>query len=131
MTAMFPDSGVPHTDAKNSLPNPIVEANCDKLWYSTARCEPRFDPAAANAVLSELINLINGCGTVYDCSKLTNLHTAVMQCIYNALFGCLPHNFPSADGCTLQNIVLSIDSAGCQKIAVYDNVFAFMGYVQI
>src|SRR5262245_26311921 len=77
MTAMFPDSGVPWQDARNSLQSPDVLANCDPLWYSTSRCQPRFDPAAANAQLAELINLINAGGLSYDCSQLDQVQLAV------------------------------------------------------
>lgn len=76
MSGMFPASGVPATDAHNTILDPAT-VNCDELWYSTTRCQPRFDPAAANATLSELINLINCAGLEYDCSKLTNLCDAV------------------------------------------------------
>jgi hypothetical protein len=76
MTAMFPSSGVPAADAKNSLPDPDT-VNCDELWYSTSRCTPRFDPAAANAQLAELINLINKGGVKYDCTKLDQVQLAV------------------------------------------------------
>lgn len=56
MAGIFPPSGVPASDAYNSLPNPNVAPGCDSLWYSTSRCQPRFDPSAANAMLSELVN---------------------------------------------------------------------------
>lgn len=77
MAGVFPPSGVPASDAYNSLPNPLVAPNCDSLWYSTSRCTPRFDPSAANAVLSEIINLVNCSGEIYDCFKLDNLCNAV------------------------------------------------------
>lgn len=76
MTGMMPSSGVPATDAHNTILDPDT-VNCNELWYSTTRCQPRFDPAAANAVLSELINLINCAGLAYDCTKLNNVCTAV------------------------------------------------------
>ena len=88
MTAMFPDSGVPPTDAKNSLPDPNT-VGCSELWYSTSRCQPRFDPAAANAMLSELINAVNCAGIPYDCSKLTNLCDAIAYTIQNGDSNCL------------------------------------------
>jgi hypothetical protein len=80
MTGMMPDSGVPCADANNSLCNPDT-VNCNELWYSTSRCQPRFDPAAANAVLSELINLVNCADLPYDCAVLDNLCRAVKKLI--------------------------------------------------
>ena len=60
MTAMHPASGVPASDAKNSIPGNVEQSvNCDELWYSTSRCQPRFDPAAANAVLADWSTLVN------------------------------------------------------------------------
>jgi len=73
---MFPGSGVPPGDAKNSLVDPTT-INCDELWYSTSRCQPRFDPAAANAQLAELINLVNKGEVAYDCAKLDQVQLAV------------------------------------------------------
>lgn len=81
---MFPDSGVPYTDARNSLANPST-ANCNPLWYSTSRCKPRFDPAAANAELSELINLINKGEIAYNCASLNNLELAARYLIQRGL----------------------------------------------
>src|SRR5687768_13825655 len=76
MSGVFPDSGVPPSDANNSLPDPNT-INCpSELWHSTSRCTPRFDPSSANAIISEVINLVQCAGLPYDCSKLDNLCTA-------------------------------------------------------
>jgi len=87
MTAMHPDSGVPWTDAKNSIPSDVEQSlqNCNELWYSTSRCQPRFDPAAANAVLAELVNTINKAEMVYDCSKLDQIEHAVRYLIQRGI----------------------------------------------
>jgi hypothetical protein len=74
--AMFPDSGVPPADAKNSLPD-VRTLNCDELWYSTSRCQPRFDPAAANAMLAEQMNLIMQAEMTYNCTSLNHIESAV------------------------------------------------------
>ena len=67
--AMFPDSGVPPSDAKNSLPD-VTTNNCNELWYSTNRCQPRFDPAAANAMLAEDMNFKFAMGgTTHQCGE--------------------------------------------------------------
>ena len=72
MTAMFPITGVHYTDAENSLPDPDT-INCKELWYATGRCQPRFDPAAANAMLAEQVNTIMKGEVHYDCANLNQL----------------------------------------------------------
>jgi hypothetical protein len=84
MTAMFPGSGVPASEAVNSILDPAT-TKCDELWYSTSRCQPRFDPAAANAVLAELVNLINKGEVNYDCSFLDQVQLAVRYLIQRAI----------------------------------------------
>jgi hypothetical protein len=77
MSAMFPNSGVPATDAKNSLPDVDTVPGCEELWYSTSRCQPRFDPAAANAMLAEMMNLVMKGEVQYDCTRLDNVERSV------------------------------------------------------
>jgi hypothetical protein len=84
VTAMFPDSGVPPGDARNSLPDPNTIA-CNELWYSTSRCQPRFDPAAANAMLAELVNLINKGEVQYNCNYLDQIEHSVRYLIQRGL----------------------------------------------
>lgn len=122
MTAMFPDSGVPPQDAKNSIPDPNT-VNCDELWYSTSRCQPRFDPAAANAMLSELINAINCAGIPYDCSKLDNLCTAIQYLIQGGDSWCAPlaggpYNYTGA----LTPPLLAYPADCCLAVKVIPNV---------
>jgi hypothetical protein len=78
---MFPGSGVPAADAANSISDVNTKEGCAELWYSTSRCQPRFDPAAANAMLAELMNLINKGEVSYDCAKLDNVEHAVRYLI--------------------------------------------------
>jgi hypothetical protein len=83
MVAMFPDSGVPYTDARNAT-DPAT--NCPaELWYSTSRCQPRFDPAAANAMLSEMTGLVNFGEVIYDCNNFTNAALSVRRQIQRGL----------------------------------------------
>jgi len=82
--AMFPDSGVPPGDARNSLPD-VNTQGCDELWYSTSRCQPRFDPAAANAMLAEAMNLINKGEVSYRCDVLNNTEQAVRYLIQRGI----------------------------------------------
>lgn len=73
---MFPDSGVPANEAKNTI-DVNTPAGCAELWYSTSRCQPRFDPAAANAMLAEDMNLIMKGELQYDCARLDHIERAV------------------------------------------------------
>src|SRR6186713_2210295 len=84
MTGMFPGSGVPPQDAKNSILDPNT-INCDELWYSTSRCQPRFDPAAANAQLAELINTVNAGEVQYDCDKLDQVQLGIKYLVQRGL----------------------------------------------
>src|SRR6186713_3380664 len=81
---MFPDSGVPAADAKNSI-DVNTPAGCNELWYSTSRCQPRFDPAAANAMLAEQMNLIMRGEVQYDCLNLTNVERAVRYIVQRGI----------------------------------------------
>jgi hypothetical protein len=79
MSGIFPDSGVPAHLALNTVDVPTT--NCQpggELFHSTSRCQPRFDPAAANALISELLNAVNWSGRTYDCSRLDNLRLALI-----------------------------------------------------
>lgn len=86
--AMFPDSGVLPSDAKNSLPDVDTTNQADELWYSTSRCQPRFDPAAANAMLAEDMNLVMKGEVTYDGLRLDNLERSVRYMIQRGL----PHS---------------------------------------
>lgn len=77
MAGIFPNSGSGASEAANSLPDPNVADGCTPLWHSTQRCLPRFDPASANAVMSELLNLMNCNDVIYDCNALDNLCRAL------------------------------------------------------
>ena len=81
---MFPDSGVPASDAKYAIDVTTVEP-CDELWYSTSRCQPRFDPAAANAMLAEIMNVIMKGEVLYDCKNLNNLERAIRYIVQRGL----------------------------------------------
>lgn len=76
MAGILPDSGVAASQTLNAVD--VDTVNCAaELFYSVSRCQPRFDPAAMNAVLSELLNLVSCAGLDYDCSSLTNVCDAV------------------------------------------------------
>lgn len=117
MSGIFPPSGVPAVNAYNSLQNPDVEEGCVPSWYSTAKCAPRFDPSAMNAITSEIINLVNCSGLPYDCNSLDNLCKAVDKIIQDSWVQCLSNNLPDAsNACQLENIVLSTDTDGCRHL---------------
>jgi len=102
---MFPDSGVPPSDAKNSLPD-VTTNNCDELWYSTSRCEPRFDPAAANAMLAEDMNLIMRGEVVYQCDKLDKIERAVRYIDQRGMArGAIAYGGPTAYTMTLDPVM--------------------------
>lgn len=126
MSGVFPDSGVPASDAYNSIQDPNTVGCSGELWYSTSRCNPRFDPKAANAVTAEIVNLVNCAGLPYDCTKLDNLCDAVTKMITDTIVsvitGCLPFTFPSvaAGVCSLEQIGMTTDANGCKKIVRYN-----------
>lgn len=140
MTAVFPDSGVPAYEAKNTILDPNT-VNCSELWYSTSRCQPRFDPAAANAMLSELINAVNCAGIAYDCTKLNNLCTAIeymiqhgdSNCLYLAggttdYYGGLNPHLQAYPGncCMLLKVIPNVTNSGPVRINI-DN----LGYLPV
>lgn len=102
MTGIFPNSGAGPSESANSLPNPDVVDGCVPLWHSTARCQPRFDPASANAVMSELINLMNCNGVAYDCNALDNLCQALNL---HSLFGNIDTGLSALHTVTAANTV--------------------------
>lgn len=74
MAGIYPSSGVgPGTgNAANSV-SVTVAGGCTELFYSTTVCTARFDPSAANAVISEILNAVAAGGGVYQCTQLANL----------------------------------------------------------
>jgi hypothetical protein len=76
MAGIMPDGGVGPSGAPNSISNANLVDGCDSLWHAN-RCIPRFDPASANAVISELLNAMSLSEIDYDCSTLDNLADAI------------------------------------------------------
>lgn len=91
MTGIYPNAGVPAADARNTVVTSNVPG-CTALFYSTTRCQPRFDPVAQNALLSEALNLISCAGLDYDCSRLDNLCLAVKALIAGSQAPVLTEN---------------------------------------
>lgn len=76
MAGILPAGGIPPASATNALSDAPLKAGCDSLWHAN-RCAPKFDPAAANALISEVLNVIDAAGLEYDCTLLDNLAKAV------------------------------------------------------
>lgn len=84
MAGIMPNGGVPPQQATNALSSPdIIAPGCASLWYAP-RCNPKFDPAAANAMISEIINVVACADLDYDCTKLDNLCVAIRALIAGA-----------------------------------------------
>ena len=77
MAGLFPVNGVTAPNTLGAATGITSKTGCDKLFHP-ARCVPRFDPVAANAVISELVNAIN-LTDPYDCSRLDNLKTTLAK----------------------------------------------------
>lgn len=125
MTSIFPDSGVPASQALNSVDT--ATTGCVELFYSTARCKPRFDPAAANAMMSELLNTVSQSALVWDCARRDNLSLAITQRIINILTGCLPATLVfETDNTDVEDLfLLAIDATdpdGCRQIRQVTNL---------
>lgn len=72
MSGILPDNGVVAGATVNTVQNPLLDADCAALFFKMS-CNPKFDPAWANAVTSELLNFMKCAGHPYDCEKLTNM----------------------------------------------------------
>lgn len=78
MAGIFPSNGVAATSTVNGVD--VATVNCtNELFYSVQRCQPRFDPAAMNAVISEILNAVAGAGLSYNCNILNNLFLAMQE----------------------------------------------------
>lgn len=119
MAGIFPNSGVIASSATNAqlVPSGNLSAGCTALYASTSRCAPRFDPAAFNAIVSELVNVTICAGLAYNCNRLDNLCTAIKQLISDGLYRCQTGNFDAAGAaCSIEPLAMQTDSAGCRKI---------------
>lgn len=120
MAGIFPDSGVPANQALNSVVVPTT--GCDATpWHSTNRCQPRFDPAAANAVMAEILNVTACAGLPYDCDQLDNLCTSITQLIKNTVTDGCGFEFPDdpVDLCAIRPLAVATDAEGCTRIVAY------------
>lgn len=101
MTALFPNAGVAPNLTQNAVVPEVTSTETCPPLYHAMRCTPRFDPAAANAIISELMNAIN-LANPYDCTRLDNLRMAMQQLTDLCQlpnFGSAPDNDDRVAGC--------------------------------
>lgn len=72
MSGILPSGGVAPQSTVNSVLDPLLSAGCAALFFKLT-CNPKFDPAWGNAVISEFLNFMKRVGHSYDCSSLDNL----------------------------------------------------------
>lgn len=77
MAGILPNNGVPPGNTQNGIEDPDLTAGCENIYYGP-RCNPRMDPFAMNALISEVINALNAIGQAYNCERLDNLATAFL-----------------------------------------------------
>lgn len=92
MSGIFPESGVGKSNAVNTATKPLLADDCTPRYYGNS-CQPIFDPAAANAVISEILNLMKCAEIPYDCDNLDNLCKAIR---HHGIAGT--HTFSIIDG---------------------------------
>lgn len=130
MSGIFPDSGVPANQALNTVD--VDTTNCGgaggELFHSTNRCTPRFDPAAANAMMSELLNAVTKkCdGTdstqVYNCNRLDNLLTAICRHWDDKWSECFEGDVPAAGTvCGDVRYLVLVNDGDCTRFATYSS----------
>lgn len=71
MAGIFPAAGTAAQNTSNAASPVTTEEGCAPLYHRVG-CTPVFDPAAANALISEIVNAVNTLKP-YDCTKLNNL----------------------------------------------------------
>lgn len=87
MPGIFPNTKLLAGEENDGLPLTVQpRAGCDAMYYNE-KCTQKPDYKALNALLSEIVSIINACPTSrYDCSSRANL-LAALDCLY-ALPGC-------------------------------------------
>lgn len=97
MAGIFPAAGTSAEDAFNTILDLPLASGCIDLWYNTGSCKPVFDARAANAVMSELLNVMICANGEYNCNVNTNLLTANRFMLGgNAVFLGVTPNFVDA-----------------------------------
>lgn len=87
MAGIFPESGAPAgPNAPGSQVGVVTNSSttCPPLFHQGV-CIPRFDPASANAVISEIANAVNDADLPYSCETLHNLSLAIQYSIQKGI----------------------------------------------
>lgn len=122
MAGIMPDGGVAPNQALNTLQNAELTDGCDSLWHRMG-CRPIFDAAAANAVISEILNAVNGAGFEYDCTRLDNLALATSNAIIEGTVGLqyaepTPFNIPAGNDKNIGSGSFTISNSHVEAIRV-------------
>lgn len=130
--SIFPRSGVPcgqATGADCTITPADLTADCNLQWYSN-RCKPAIDPAHLNTITSEMINVAKCAGLDWDCSQYDNLCTAIKELVVDGMHDCQTRPYPDAStACSVEQLVLATDAAGCQRISRFSAASALIANV--
>lgn len=89
MSGIFPRNGLsPGVNNTGIATAAVPVAGCEALYYNEA-CAQKVDPKQLNALISELVAVLNACPIAYNCAVPTNL-LAALDCRYGA-----PEDAPS------------------------------------
>lgn len=128
MAGIFPKAGlapgVQNTGVDLLIDPPV---GCDALYYNEL-CAQKVDPAAFNAMISEMVAIVNACNTLqYDCTRRDNVLMA-LQCLF-ALPPC-----PQPPGCyelrCVNNIITWVNCTEAAGAVGYQS-FEYIGSDQI
>lgn len=127
MAGIYPAGGVTAANTQNGV-DVVSTCAADELFYPIGVCQPRFNPAAMNALISEVLNFVTELGVAYDCSKLTNMADAIGNIggIQNAIAGGTINEgsiVRSTDGYLLYNCTTAVIVAPASAASItYDGL---------
>lgn len=76
--SIFPRSGVPAAQANRAyVPTITPVSGCDPKFYPTGNCQTRIDGEALNAVMSQILCVLDRAEIAYDCNSLCQLADAI------------------------------------------------------
>lgn len=85
MSGIFPTAGVNFSATLNATD--ISVTGGQPLYYAANLCNPRFDPAQANAVISEIVGVSEKAGLNVNCNRLDNLALGICEIVDKATCG--------------------------------------------
>lgn len=81
MSSVFPRNGLAPGVNNSGVPLAVAPAEGCAARYYNEQCAQKVDPTALNALISELVSVVNACpSTRWDCSRYDNLLRA-LTCI--------------------------------------------------